>query len=158
MVGNCTSMRRPVSRRPRACPSMTLYLGSTTRSSCPRAASARGRAPMTSPSPPVFTYGAASEATKRIFTLDLRLPQEGRGLLGGGGIDVAAARPFEAGVEREHGLELQVPVIPVVARLAQRHGVQQKVVRRFLQRNVHLAQQGPQSVRRLTQELGARLL
>src|SRR5438477_2707777 len=156
MPGNCTSTRRPVSRRPCTCASTTLYLGMTTRSSCPRAASARGRAPITSPKPPVLTYGAASEATKRIFTAsNLRLPQEGRGLLGGRGIDVAPARPFEPGVEGEDRLQFQVPVIPVVAGLAQRQRVQEQVVGRFFQGDVHLAQQGAQRVGGLADELAA---
>lgn len=40
------------------------YLGMTTITRCPRAANAIGKEPQTSPKPPVFKYGDASEVTK----------------------------------------------------------------------------------------------
>ena len=42
----------------------SAYLGATTITLCPLAASAAGSAPQTSPSPPVFDQGATSEETK----------------------------------------------------------------------------------------------
>ena len=42
----------------------SAYRGATTITRCPRAASAAGSAPQTSPSPPVLDHGATSEETK----------------------------------------------------------------------------------------------
>src|SRR6185437_14046657 len=52
-------------RRSAACFLVTRYLGRTTRTSCPRSASAMGSAPATSARPPVLAKGTHSEATKR---------------------------------------------------------------------------------------------
>ena len=56
---------RPASAAARAA-STPRYLGMSMRTSCPRAASARGSAPTTSASPPVLAKGAASEAIRRM--------------------------------------------------------------------------------------------
>ena len=50
-----------------------IYLGETTITRCPRAANAIGKEPQTSPKPPVFEYGAASEVTKTILWVTLVL-------------------------------------------------------------------------------------
>src|SRR5947209_3574463 len=137
--------------------SMAPYRGNTTSKSCPRAASARGNAPITSPSPPVLMKGAASDATNRIFTLRLRLTEEGGGLLRRGGVDEEAAAPLEAGRQREDRPQLQVPVIPVRGRLAQRQCVQIEIVGRLAQRKVELAQREAQRLGEPAQ-LGRRAL
>src|SRR3989440_3132755 len=126
--------------------SIAPYRGSTTRTSCPRAASARGNAAMTSPSPPVLMKGAASEATKRSFTLRLRLAEEGGCLLRRSRIDEETGSPLEPRGQSEHRPHLEVPVIPVRGRLAQRQGVQVEIVSRFAERQVELAQREPERV------------
>src|SRR5438105_2109779 len=138
--------------------SIAPYRGSTTRTSCPRAASARGSAPITSPSPPVLMKGAASEATKRSFTLRLRLAEEGGCLLRRSRVDEEAGAPLEPRGQREHRPHLEVPVIPVRGRLAQRQAVQVEVVGRLVERQVELAQRKPERVGQAAQLRRAALL
>lgn len=54
----------------------SAYLGATTITLCPRAASAAGSAPHTSPSPPVFDHGATSEETNTTSWSLVGLPLE----------------------------------------------------------------------------------
>src|SRR5205085_8781034 len=114
--------------------SIAPYFGNTTSTSWPRAASALGSAPMTSPRPPVLMKGAASEATNRSFTSHLRLAEECGGLLRRRRIDGAAGTPLEAALQGERGLQLQVPVIRGARLLAQRGSVQREVVGRTFER------------------------
>src|SRR5690242_7637676 len=62
--GTCT--RGTTTRESLVCASTPRYFGIMIRTSCPRAASARGRAPATSARPPVLAKGATSEATTRM--------------------------------------------------------------------------------------------
>src|SRR5882672_8674574 len=118
----------------------------TTSSSWPRAASALGSAPMTSPRPPVLTKGAASEATNKSFTSHLRLAEEGGGFLRRRRIDGAAGTPLEAALQGKGGLGLQLPVIRRARLLAQRQRVQPEVAGRPLQGAVELAQRQAEHV------------
>src|SRR4051794_36758437 len=93
--------------------------------------------------------GAASDATNRIFTLRLRLAEEGGGLLRRGGINEEAAAPLEPGGQREDRPHLEVPVIPVRGRLAQRERVQVEVVSRLVEGEVELAQGEAERVRQV---------
>src|SRR5437764_7071468 len=97
--------------------------------------------------------GVASDATKRIFTLRLRLAEEGGGLLRRGRVDEDTAPPLEPGGESEHRPYFEMPVIPVRGRLAQGRAVQVEVVGGLLQCQVQLAHRQPERVRKAA-ELG----
>src|SRR5438445_10614334 len=113
---------------------------------------------MTSPSPPVLMKGAASEATNRSFTLRLRLAEEGGCLLRRGRVDEQTSSPLEPRGESEDRPHLEVPVIPVRGRLAQRQAVQIEIVGRFAERQVELAQREPERVGEAAQLRRAALL
>src|SRR5690606_17484622 len=87
-------------------PRKFAYQGVTTTTSCPSRASACGRAPATSPRPPVLLNGATSALTNRIRIA----PQ----LKGQGGLRRRCDESFSCGrvyfVANERGVELESPL------------------------------------------------